>query len=226
LAVKIRLRRMGAKGRPFYRLVVADSRSPRDGRFIELIGYYDPMTEPVTVKIDTQKALHWLSRGAQPTDTARALLKKESSLDEFISAREAKGKEKVAPAEPVTTEQEAEAEPTPAKKKTRAAASKPAAARKTRKAAKAEEETAPAEPVTTEQEAEAEAAPAKKKTRATASKSAAARKTRKTAKAKEETAPAEPAAVETAPEVAAGSDADAKEQPASEVPPGAGEEQG
>ncbi len=74
--VKIRLRRMGAKKAPFYRIVVADSRYPRDGRFIEELGYYNPMTEPATIKIDAEKAQKWLATGAQPTDTAKALLKK------------------------------------------------------------------------------------------------------------------------------------------------------
>ncbi|MEE1038512.1 MAG: 30S ribosomal protein S16 [Eubacterium sp.] len=74
--VKIRLKRMGAHKKPFYRVVVADSRSPRDGRFIEELGYYNPLTEPATVKIDEEKAAKWLSNGAQPTDTVKALFKK------------------------------------------------------------------------------------------------------------------------------------------------------
>ena len=78
--VKIRLRRMGAKKAPFYRVVVADSRFARDGRFIEEIGYYDPTKEPSVVKIDAEKAKQWLSNGAQPTDTVRALLKKVDVL--------------------------------------------------------------------------------------------------------------------------------------------------
>ena len=76
MAVKIRLRRMGAKKAPFYRVVVADSRSPRNGRFIEEIGYYDPTKEPAVVKIDGEKAKAWIGNGAQPTDTVKALLKK------------------------------------------------------------------------------------------------------------------------------------------------------
>ncbi|MBR4296380.1 MAG: 30S ribosomal protein S16 [Clostridia bacterium] len=76
MAVKIRLRRMGAKKAPFYRVVVADSRFPRDGRFIEEIGYYNPLTNPVDIKIDSEKAKKWISNGAQPTDTVKALLKK------------------------------------------------------------------------------------------------------------------------------------------------------
>lgn len=76
VAVKIRLRRMGAKKKPFYRIVVADSRSPRDGRFIEEIGYYDPLKNPAEIKVDQAKAADWLKKGAQLSDTARALLKK------------------------------------------------------------------------------------------------------------------------------------------------------
>ncbi|MDR0951975.1 MAG: 30S ribosomal protein S16 [Oscillospiraceae bacterium] len=74
--VKIRLRRMGAKKNPYYRIVVADSRSPRDGRFIEEIGAYDPLTNPATVTVNSERAKYWLSQGAQPTETVRALLKK------------------------------------------------------------------------------------------------------------------------------------------------------
>ena len=78
--VKIRLRRMGAKKAPFYRVVVADSRFARDGRFIEEIGYYDPTKEPSVVKIDAEKAKQWLDNGAQPTDTVREFLKKAAVL--------------------------------------------------------------------------------------------------------------------------------------------------
>ena len=80
MAVKIRLRRMGAKKAPFYHIVVADSRYPRDGRFIEELGYYDPTKEPSVVKIDGDKAKEWIANGAQPTDTVKALLKKEGVL--------------------------------------------------------------------------------------------------------------------------------------------------
>lgn len=80
MAVKIRLRRMGAKKAPFYRVVVADSRFPRDGRFIEEIGYYDPTKDPAVVNIDGEKARQWIANGAQPTDTVRALLKKSNLL--------------------------------------------------------------------------------------------------------------------------------------------------
>ena len=80
MSVKIRLRRMGAKKAPYYRLVVADSRFPRDGRFIEEIGFYDPTKEPIVLKIDADKAKKWLATGAQPTDTVRALLKKSDII--------------------------------------------------------------------------------------------------------------------------------------------------
>ena len=78
--VKIRLRRMGAKKAPYYRIIVADSRSPRDGRCIEEIGTYDPLTEPATIAVDDEKAQQWIKNGAQPTDTVKALLKKANVL--------------------------------------------------------------------------------------------------------------------------------------------------
>ena len=78
--VKIRLRRMGAKKAPYYRIVVADSLSPRDGRFIEELGTYNPRTEPSEIKIDTERALYWIKNGAQPTDTVKALLKKSGAI--------------------------------------------------------------------------------------------------------------------------------------------------
>ena len=83
MAVKIRLSRQGRKKAPFYRLVVADSRSPRDGKFIELIGIYNPMTDPASVKIDEERALYWLGVGALPSETARGLLKKQGIWDKF-----------------------------------------------------------------------------------------------------------------------------------------------
>lgn len=81
MAVKIRLRRIGAKKAPCYRVVVADSRSSRDGKFIEEIGFYNPMTNPAEVKVDADKAKAWIANGAQPTDTVRALLKKNGIVD-------------------------------------------------------------------------------------------------------------------------------------------------
>ena len=80
MAVKIRLRRMGAKKSPFYRIVVADSRYPRDGRFIEEIGYYNPLQDPPVVKIDAEKAAKWIANGAQPTDTVKAIFKKNDII--------------------------------------------------------------------------------------------------------------------------------------------------
>ena len=81
MAVKMRLRRMGMKKAPFYRVIVADSRSPRDGRFIEEIGYYNPLTEPAEIKIDAEKAKKWLGNGAQPTETVKALFKKSGIIE-------------------------------------------------------------------------------------------------------------------------------------------------
>ncbi len=80
MAVKIRLRRMGAKKAPFYRIVVADSRYPRDGKFIEEVGYYDPTKDPAVVKIDEEKARQWIKNGAQPTDTVKSILKKNGVI--------------------------------------------------------------------------------------------------------------------------------------------------
>lgn len=87
MATKIRLKRMGAKKNPFYRVVIADGRTPRDGRFIEEIGVYDPTTTPVTIKIDEERALQWLANGATPTDTAKSLLKQQGILAKFIESR-------------------------------------------------------------------------------------------------------------------------------------------
>ena len=78
--VKIRLRRMGAKKAPFYRIVVADSRSPRDGAFVDEIGYYNPTSDPAELKVDNEKAAQWIKNGAQPTDTVRGLLKKSGAI--------------------------------------------------------------------------------------------------------------------------------------------------
>ena len=81
MAVKIKLTRLGSKKHPFYRVVVADERNARDGRFIEEIGYYDPMKQPADIKIDNEKAQKWIKNGAQPTDTARILLKKSGAIE-------------------------------------------------------------------------------------------------------------------------------------------------
>lgn len=85
--VKIRLKRMGANKKPFYRIVVADSRSPRDGRFIEELGYYNPVSEPKVVKINDEKAIKWLSVGAQPTETVKNLFKKNGVLEKFEASK-------------------------------------------------------------------------------------------------------------------------------------------
>ena len=85
--VKIRLRRMGKKKQPTYRIVVADSRMPRDGRFIESIGFYNPLTEPSTIRIDSERALHWLSEGAQPSGQVRNLLKINGIWDQFAVSK-------------------------------------------------------------------------------------------------------------------------------------------
>ncbi|GGA33493.1 30S ribosomal protein S16 [Kroppenstedtia guangzhouensis] len=90
MAVKIRLKRMGAKKSPFYRVVVADSRAPRDGRFIEEIGYYNPLTQPAQVKIDEEKAMKWLNTGAQPSDTVKNLFRKEGILKKLHDAKNQK----------------------------------------------------------------------------------------------------------------------------------------
>ena len=83
MATKIRLKRLGAKKAPFYRIVVADSRAPRDGRFIEEIGYFNPVSDPNEIKIDEEKALKWLSTGAQPSETVKSLLKKSGVWKQY-----------------------------------------------------------------------------------------------------------------------------------------------
>ena len=88
MAVRIRLQRHGKKRRPFYRLVAADSRSQRDGRFIERIGHYDPMTDPANIVIDAEKALKWLRTGAQPSDTAKDLMSKAGIWEQFINEKQ------------------------------------------------------------------------------------------------------------------------------------------
>ena len=90
MAVRIRLKRMGAHKAPFYRIVVSDSRSPRDGRFIEEIGYYNPLVEPAKISIDEEKALKWLQNGAQPSETVRSMLRKAGVLKKFHELRQQK----------------------------------------------------------------------------------------------------------------------------------------
>ena len=90
MAVKLRLKRMGAKKRPFYRIVAADSRSPRDGRFIEQLGTYDPKTDPASVTLKEEEILRWLHNGAQPTDTVRNLLSKAGIMKKFTEEKQGK----------------------------------------------------------------------------------------------------------------------------------------
>jgi small subunit ribosomal protein S16 len=109
LSVKIRLRRIGAKKHPFYRLVVADSRSPRDGKFIEILGTYDPMTEPVKLNLDHDKIKVWLQKGARPSDTARAFL-----IDQGLLPKESARKRPTKPPKPAAAPVAAPAAATPA----------------------------------------------------------------------------------------------------------------
>jgi len=90
MAVKLRLKRMGAKKAPFYRVVAADARAPRDGRFIEELGYYNPKTEPATVSLKEEQILAWLNNGAQPTDTVRNLLSKAGIMTKFAEQKQGK----------------------------------------------------------------------------------------------------------------------------------------
>lgn len=89
MAVKIRLKRMGAKKKPFYRLVVADSRSPRDGKFIEEVGFYNPISQPAEVRIEDEKVIKWMLNGAQPTNTVKDLFKKHGVMEKFEQSKKA-----------------------------------------------------------------------------------------------------------------------------------------
>lgn len=90
MSVKIRSQRFGSKKSPFYRIVVTDSRNPRDGRFIEIVGTYNPLTNPATIKFDEEKVLSWLSKGAKPTDTVKSLLSKEGIIAKFANKESSK----------------------------------------------------------------------------------------------------------------------------------------
>ncbi|MCT3049195.1 30S ribosomal protein S16 [Leuconostoc mesenteroides] len=107
MAVKIRLKRMGAKKRPFYRVVIADSRSPRDGRFIETVGTYNPISQPAEIKLDEEKILSWLGNGAQPSDTVRNLLSNASILAKYNESKSGKK-----PAKKTTTKEASAKKPT------------------------------------------------------------------------------------------------------------------
>ncbi len=87
MAVKLRLKKMGAKQRPFYRIVAADSRFPRDGRFLEIVGTYNPITVPAEIKVDEEKALYWLNNGAMPTDTVRNILSKAGIMKKYAESK-------------------------------------------------------------------------------------------------------------------------------------------
>jgi small subunit ribosomal protein S16 len=118
MAVKLRLRRMGAKQRPFYRIVVADSRSPRDGRFIEVVGTYNPIDKKNEVTVDEEKIVSWLNKGAQPTDTVKNILTKKGILAKFKAA---KVKPVVKKTKPVDKAVKEEVKKTPVKKTTKKA---------------------------------------------------------------------------------------------------------
>ncbi|KGB51168.1 MAG: 30S ribosomal protein S16 [Leuconostoc mesenteroides] len=107
MAVKIRLKRMGAKKRPFYRVVIADSRSPRDGRFIETVGTYNPISQPAEIKLDEEKILSWLGNGAQPSDTVRNLLSNAGILAKYNESKSGKK-----PAKKTTTKEASAKKPT------------------------------------------------------------------------------------------------------------------
>src|SRR5574344_2567198 len=130
MAVKLRLKRMGAKKRPFYRIVAADSRVARDGKDIELVGTYNPITEPAEVKINEEIALKWLNNGAIPTDTVRDLLSKQGIMKKFHESKMTKAPKAVKAPKAAKTTKEVKA---PAKKTT---TKKPAAKKTTKKEAK------------------------------------------------------------------------------------------
>ena len=115
MAVKLRLKRMGAKQKPFYRIVAADSRSPRDGRFIETVGTYNPIKNPQEINIDTEKALNWLSKGAEPTDTVRSLFKSVGITKMFADSKKKTAKKEV---KKVEKEEKTEEKKTTTTKKT------------------------------------------------------------------------------------------------------------
>ena len=106
MAVKLRLKRMGAKQKPFYRIVAADIRSPRDGRFIETVGTYDPIKKPAVVTIDEEKVMKWLNNGAEPTDTVRSIFKKEGIMAKFAASKVKTSKPKAKKEEKTTTKKE------------------------------------------------------------------------------------------------------------------------
>ena len=131
MAVKLRLKRMGGKQKPFYRIVAADSRFPRDGRFIETIGTYDPIKKDADVTIDEEKALKWLNNGAQPTDTVRSILSKKGVMAKYAASKVKKGAKKAVKKEEVKEETKAPAKKAAAKKTTTTTAKKTTTTKKT-----------------------------------------------------------------------------------------------
>jgi small subunit ribosomal protein S16 len=127
MSTRIRLRRMGSKGRPFYRVVVADQRSPRDGRFIENIGRYHPLNDPSLIEIDQDRALHWLRVGAQPSDQVRNLMQKVGIWDAFVSERPKAGVVSTKPERPAKEKLSKKAQAKAAETEQAAAAPAPAA---------------------------------------------------------------------------------------------------
>ncbi len=151
MATRIRLRRMGSKGRPFYRVVVADQRSPRDGRFIENIGRYHPLNDPSLIEIDQDRALHWLRVGAQPSDQVRNLMQKVGIWDAFVAERPKAAVVSTKPERPAKEKMSKKAQAKAAEAEKASAAPAPAAEAPSEPAA--EEPPAPA----TEASADAEA---------------------------------------------------------------------
>jgi small subunit ribosomal protein S16 len=133
MPVKIRLKRMGAKQRPFYRIVVADSRSPRDGRFIETLGTYNPITKPATITVDEEKTINWLSKGAIPTDTVKNILSDKGIIAKFAASKVKKSNKKVIKETKEEVKEEIKEEKKPVKKAASTTTKKPATKKTTTK---------------------------------------------------------------------------------------------
>lgn len=133
MAVKIRLKRMGAKQRPFYRIVVADSRSPRDGRFIETLGTYNPITKPATITVDEEKTINWLSKGAIPTDTVKNILSDKGIIAKFAASKVKKSNKKVVKETKKEVKEEIKEEKKPVKKAASTTTKKPTTKKTTTK---------------------------------------------------------------------------------------------
>src|SRR4051794_32072811 len=155
MSTRIRLRRMGSKGRPFYRVVVADQRSPRDGRFIENIGRYHPLNDPSLIEIDQDRALHWLRVGAQPSDQVRNLMQKVGIWDAFVSERPKAAVVRTKPERQAKEKLSKKAQAKAAESEQAAAAPPPRAAATTEAPAKIAPEAEQAQDPATEDPAEA-----------------------------------------------------------------------